>query len=271
MTAFVIADPGADHMGSLDRMVMAIRAAKDAGADAIKPQLYRADSIYAPGVRAEQQYGPEDLRDIIRRYEMPLEWLPVLKGYADAIGIEFMCSAFSKELYDAVDPYVKRHKIASLEAGDADLVRHVIAYGKPVIISTGSATTEEVFALREEAPGATLLQCTTAYPAPVGESDLRAIGVILDGFSDHTESLISGAVAVARGATVVEKHITLGDETSRSSPDYRHSFDPQDFKEYVANIREAELLLGTQSKTTRPSERELRPLRRTNGKLRGAA
>lgn len=259
---FIIADPGADHMGELGRMYALFDAAKYAHADAVKPQLYRAESLYAD----------ESMRAKVRQYEMPLEWLPLLAEYAKRIGIEFMCSAFSKDLYDKVDPYVSRHKIASLEAGDLDLVRHVVAFGKPVIISTGSATTEEVFALREEAPDATFLQCSAAYPAPIDETDLRAIPAVCDGFSDHTTSLISGAVAAARGAIVVEKHIMLGyTQGSGTQPDAPHSLSRDDFAMYVRYVREAERLLGSVSKTIRPSEQALRPLRRTAGKLRGEA
>lgn len=259
--AFVIADPGADHLGRLDRMLRLFDAAKSAGADAIKPQLYRADSLYDEVCSAE--------RAAVSEYEMPLVWVPVLKEYADSIGIEFMCSCFSPSLYDAVDPYVLRHKIASLEAGDLELVRKVIGYGKPTIISTGAMNVTELIELSDEAPEATLLQCATQYPADIDTADLALIGGLLTGYSDHTTSIIAGAVAVARGATVVEKHITLGDPWSERQPDYGHSLAPTDFATYVDNIREAERLMGVRAKRVRDGE--LRHLRRKIGKLRGAA
>jgi sialic acid synthase SpsE len=117
MSVFVIADPGAAHCMELDIAKELTRAVAESGADAVKWQVYRADTLYVPSA----------YHDIVKQYEFPLAWLPILAAEAERCGIEFMASAFSKELYDAVDPFVKRHKIASLESGDNELIAHVVS------------------------------------------------------------------------------------------------------------------------------------------------
>jgi len=252
MSVFVIADPGAAHCMSLDIAKQITRAVAWAGADAIKWQVYRADSLYVPGA----------FHDIVERYEFPLEWLPILAAQAERHGLEFMASAFSKELYDAVDPYVKRHKIASLESGDDDLIAHVVSKGKPVLISTGASDAVP------SVIGATFLHCVTAYPAPIEDANMRVLKG-LGGLSDHSSHpTLLPVMAVALGATVIEKHIRLI-ETPTDNPDYDHSLPPAQFKEMVQAIRMAELAMGDGNKRVMPSEQALAPLKRKAGGLRG--
>lgn len=277
MSVFIIADPGAAHLMDLETAQRLTIAVAEAGADAIKWQVYRADSLYVPG----------EYHDIVKRFEFPLEWLPVLAAAARWCDIEFMASAFSKELYDAVDPYVKRHKIASLESGDDELIAHVVAKGKPVIVSTGASDwkrMQELGSWGKTALGpnyhrtvpTTLLHCVTAYPAPVEDANMSVLfddaemGRGCDGLSDHSaHPTLLPVMAVALGATVIEKHIRLED-TPIDNPDYPHSLSPSQFREMVDAVRMAELAMGDGQKRVMASEGPLSKWKRKPGMLRGA-
>ena len=276
VSVFIVAEAGSNHMGDIVLAMRLIDAAADAGADAVKFQMFRADRLYEPG----------PLREVARQWEMPLFWLPDLAERAERRGLEFMCSAFDKGSIDAVDPYVKRHKIASLEATDTELVAHAVSKGKPLIISTGTMDRTEIARLnlvigptyRRVVP-TTLLHCVSAYPAPLDQANMRVLGFEneewyasrCEGLSDHsTDPLILPIMAVALGARVIEKHLRLAD-TPFDAPDFPHSTTPYEFGAMVGAIRAAESALGDGQKRAMPCEGPMMALRRGPGKLRGEA
>jgi N,N'-diacetyllegionaminate synthase len=245
---YVIAEIGSNHGGSFDRAVQLIQSAADAGADAAKFQLFRADELY-PGQRT--QGSVEDA------------WLPELKDVCHEAGVEFLCSVFSRETLDAylaVEPAAV--KIASPEATDADLIAAAAATGLPLLVSTGAMTwqqTDLLAAQVAQAESAVLLHCVSAYPAPRHELNLAVISEMRHryaypvGFSDHTLS-VEGVpvVAVAAGACVIEKHFTY----SRLAIGADHSFalEPAEFAGMVAAIRDVEVGLGDGVKRPAASE-----------------
>lgn len=277
MSVFIIAEAGSNHDGSLDQAMCLINVAAEAGADAVKFQLFRADDLYPKGT-------PE--WESIRPLELPLEWLPALATRCESLGIEFMCSAFDEEMVDAVDLFVKRHKVAGLEITDLSLLRHIASKGKPVILSSGAATFAQIMManleITEECE-ATWLHCTTSYPAPAEEANLKVIdgchfetteqhwGIFAGwtmGLSDHTlDPIVAPVMAVALGATVIEKHFTLS--RSLPGPDHAYALEPAELREMVRCVRLAEQMLGDGVKRIQPSEEPYRRWQHKDGGLRG--
>lgn len=283
---YIVAEIGSNHGGSLDAALALIDAAADAGADAAKFQAGHADHVYDPA-----QF-PEEHASFKKYVEPVLDWLPKLAQRCEERGIDFGCSAFCFDSLDAVDPYVKWHKVASIEAGWGLFVRAVSEKRKPVLISTGlMANTEEVDDnWRHVLYGTdvTLLLCAVAYPAPIEDSDLRVLtewageqGIYPErfGLSDHTtHPTIAPCAAVVLGAKVIEKHIrpNLMDvpidspHLSRTTPDWSHSLDPAQFRDMVQAIRLTEQALGSSEKRIRESEKPYLKYRRGPRGLRGA-
>jgi len=246
---FIIAEAGSNHEGSLTNALDLVDAAKDSGADAVKFQ-YWSD----PERLARRRHAHEAC-EMFRKYAMPQGWLPDLFHYCKARDIEFMCTVYLPEDIEVVAPFLKRFKIASFEAGDAEFIKTHYQFNKPIIVSTGMVDhpTKISWGLR---PRVSFLHCVSAYPAPVNEASLGCLQThTFQGFSDHTTSRISGAVAVAAGAEILEKHFKLH-STSSKAPDYWVSLMPGELKKYIANVREAELLLGDGEKKVQPSEQE---------------
>lgn len=271
---FLIAEAGSSHDGDLDKATCLILAAKRAGADAVKFQTYHAETL------ARQRNAPNALPSY-RRYEMALDWLPVLKGECDEAGIEFMTTCYHVDYLPIIAPHVARFKISSFEAGGRGFLAAHVPYRKPLVISTGMMTGEEVRELSNrlldqhlgaEAMRATvLLHCTSAYPCPLDQANLWAIGALKDcwggpvGLSDHTAHEWTGALAVAAGARVIEVHFRL-DETDPTNPDYPHSLTPEQLRAYVEHVRLAETMLGaTGIKAPQAAERPLMPHRVQGG------
>lgn len=278
---FVIAEAGSNwHMGTYERdLEMAktmINIAAEAGADAIKFQIFRPATIYVVNA-GKSDYLAEagiemDMQEMFADLSMPYEMIPLLAEYCKTIGIEFMASAFSKNDFLAIDPFVKRHKIASYEIGHIRLLELVAQSGKPTLISTGAATQEEIawaFDAYHEYSGKelTFLQCTAKYPAEADSMNLRSILWLKErfkcpvGLSDHSRHPTAAPVAaVALGATVIEKHFTL--HSGLPGPDHAFALTPHELKEMVSAIRRTELMLGSWVKTIHPSEDELRSFAR---------
>ncbi len=200
---------------------------------------------------------------------MPYEMIPPLGAeYCEKNNIEFMASAFSKNDFLAIDPYVKRHKIASYEIGHIRLIEMIARTGKPTFLSTGAATKEEIdwaFQAYHDFGGRdlTLLQCTAKYPAEAESMNLRSILWLKErykcpvGLSDHSRHPIAAPVAaVALGAQAIEKHFTLHSELP--GPDHAFALTPHELKEMVSAVRRTELMLGSWVKTIHSSEEELR-------------
>ena len=239
--AFVIAEAGSNWRAGtperdLEMAFALIDVAVQAGADAVKFQTYRAASVYAP-CAGESSYLAQlgvkrSINDILADLEMPYEMIARLAERCSERGIEFMSTPFSVADAEAIDPFVKRHKVASYEINHVRLLERLAATGKPLIVSTGAADGEDIafgLATIKQANGGpvTLLQCTSSYPAPPDSLNLLAIpwlertfGVPV-GFSDHSlDPVVGPVVAVALGATVIEKHYTL----SRRLPGPDHPF-----------------------------------------------
>lgn len=264
MSTFVIAEAGSCHDCSIDKAQHLIELAKEAGADAVKFQYWSSAERLARRRRAES-YLP-----VYQKYRLPEHWLAALKAYADDVGIEFMCTSYLPEDVWRVAEYCQRLKIASFEANDPELlVAHVapLNAGREVYVSCGMgarAAPIEDWLVRgytgTAAPRVVLLHCVSAYPAPIDQLQLvkirrsqswarlgscPPIGGLLAGFSDHSEAdhTWTGALAVAAGACVLERHVRREDGDP-SNPDYPHAMNPRAFREYVRHVRFAETVVG---------------------------
>jgi N-acetylneuraminate synthase len=267
---FIVAELSANHHQSFDEAVELIRESKAAGADAVKLQTYTADTITLRSDRPQFRVGGgmlwdgRLLHDLYQEAFTPWEWQPKLKAVAEELGLECFSSPFDATAVDFLEGMgVPAHKVASFEVVDLPLLERIGRTKKPVIMSTGMATLAEiedaVRALR--AAGTTdlaLLKCTSAYPAPAAEADLRTIphlaaafGVVA-GLSDHTLGTAVPVVAVSLGACIIEKHLTRS--RAVPGPDSAFSLEPHELKQLVDAVRTAEQALG--SVRYGPSERE---------------
>jgi pseudaminic acid synthase len=257
---YIVAELSANHNQSFDHAARVIAAAKEAGADAVKLQTYTPDTLTLDcDKRAFQIHGDtlwdgQTLHALYRKAYMPWEWQPRLKEIAESLGLDLFSAAFDATAVDFLERMnVPAHKIASFEIVDMALIEKAAATGKPLILSTGMASLEEIHEAVEAARGAgarelALLKCTSAYPAPPEEMNLRTIphlaatfGVPV-GLSDHTIGIAAPAAAVALGASIVEKHLTLS--RAVPGPDSAFSLEPDEFKAMVEAIRATEKALG---------------------------
>lgn len=274
----IIAEVSANHNGNIDRAEQIIRAAADAGADAVKLQTYTADTITIP---CDTEYfrikgtiwEGRTLHDLYQEAYTPWEWTPRLMALAKDLGMDCFSTPFDATAVDFLEECgVSRYKIASFEVVDIPLLKKVAATGKPVIMSTGMATLgevdEAVRTLRENGAGElTLLKCTSAYPAPPEEANLRTIPHLAQAFgckaglSDHTMGSAVAVAAVALGATVIEKHFTLA--RADGGPDGSFSMEPHEFKQMVQDIRTVEQALGSVCYDLTEKQKESKVFRRS--------
>jgi pseudaminic acid synthase len=257
---YVVAELSANHNQDYDQAIRIIHSAKDAGADAVKLQTYTADTITIRSDRKEFRIGGgtiwdgRNLHDLYAEACMPWEWQPGLKKVAEGLGMDFFSSAFDSTAVDFLEEMdVPAHKVASFELVDLPLIQRMARTGKPLIMSTGMATAgeiEEAMLSAREAGAAqiALLKCTSAYPALAEEMNLRTIpemarrfGVPV-GLSDHTMGIAAPVAAVALGACIIEKHLTLS--RSVPGPDSAFSLEPHEFKAMVDAVRTTEKALG---------------------------
>ena len=270
---FVIAEAGSNHNGDLDLARRQIDIAARCGADAIKFQVFRASRMYPRNAGVSNYLkSPNAIYDIISAMEMPYEWIPILAEHSRTHGLIFLASVFDEESVEQVAPYVPAFKIASYEMTHLPLVEHVCKQGKPVIISTGTATLAEVEETVEACRQAgnddlILLQCTASYPAPLDTLNIRAMTTLAEhfnvpvGLSDHSRDPIVGPVpAVACGASIIEKHFTVSNELP--GPDHAFAVEPTELSLMVQQIRGAEQALGMKEKLTGTVEEELRSFAR---------
>jgi pseudaminic acid synthase len=257
---YVIAELSANHNGDFDQAAAIVRAAADAGADAVKLQTYTPDTITIASDRKEFRvsggtlWDGRTLHDLYVEACMPWEWQPRLKALAESLGMVCFSSAFDSTAVEFLESMnVPAHKIASFELVDIPLIQKMAQTGKPIILSSGMATAEEIDEALQRAreAGATqiaLLKCTSAYPASPSEMNLRTIPAMAQrfgapvGLSDHTMGIAAPVAAVALGACIIEKHLTL--TRSLSGPDSAFSLEPQEFKAMVDAIRITEAALG---------------------------
>ena len=260
-SVYIIAELSANHNQDFERAVQTIRAAKDAGADAVKLQTYTPDTITLASDRDEFRinagtlWDGRTLHDLYREAFMPWEWQPRLKKAAEDLGLDLFSTAFDSTAVDFLDEMnVMVHKVASFELVDVPLIQKMARTGKPLIMSTGMATAEEIEEAVQSAREAgttqiALLKCTSAYPAPAEDMNLRTIPEMMRhfgvpiGLSDHTMGIAAPVAAVALGACIIEKHLTLS--RSHPGPDSAFSLEPDVFKSMVEAVRIAEKALGT--------------------------
>ena len=276
---YVIAELSANHNQNFDQAVRIIRAAKDAGADAVKLQTYTADTIT---LRSDKEcfritggtlWDGRVLHDLYQEAFTPWEWQPKLKEIANELGMHLFSSAFDDSAVDFLEQMnVPAHKVASFELVDIGLIQKMARTGKPLIMSTGMASEEEISEAVEAARGAgatqiALLKCTSAYPAPPEEANLltipelgRRFGCPV-GLSDHTIGVAVPVVAVALGACILEKHLCL--RRADGGPDGAFSLEPQEFKAMVEAVRTAEKALGSIQFASGPREAGSRKFRRS--------
>jgi N-acetylneuraminate synthase len=256
---YVIAELSANHHQDFDQAVKIIRAAKDARADAVKLQTYTPDTMTIACNRAEFRiegtiWNGRNLYELYGEAFTPWEWQPRLKQLANDLGLDLFSSPFDASAVDFLgEMNVPAHKLASFELVDIPLIQKMARTGKPLIISTGMATIEEIEEAVQTArqSGATqiaLLKCTSAYPSAPEEMNLRTIPELSRrfaapvGLSDHTMGTTVPVAAAALGACIIEKHITLS--RSEPGPDSAFSLEPREFKAMVDAVRITERALG---------------------------
>jgi pseudaminic acid synthase len=276
---YIVAELSANHNQNFDQAVRILRAAKDAGADAVKLQTYTADTIT---LRSDKEcfritggtlWDGRILHDLYQEAFTPWEWQPKLKEIADGLGMHLFSSAFDDSAVDFLEQMnVPAHKVASFELVDIGLIQKMARTGKPLIMSTGMASEEEISEAVEAARGAgatqiALLKCTSTYPAPPEEANLLTIPEMARrfacpvGLSDHTMGIAVPVVAVALGACIIEKHLCL--RRADGGPDAAFSLEPHEFMAMVEAVRTAEKALGSVQFASGPREANSRKFRRS--------
>lgn len=256
-TPYVIAEAGSNFNKDLGTAKKLIDVAADAGANAVKFQLFRANHLYPDG---------GELYDIFKSIELDPDWVPLLADHAQKRGIHFMASAFDTVSLDALEAVdVPAHKIASSETTNLQFVHYAASTGKPIIISTGMCDMVDVEEAVSVCLGAgndniILMQCGAMYPLPPELANLRVMTSFVErfgcptGFSDHTLGLTTSIAAVGLGANIFEKHFTL--DRKSDGPDHFYAIEPDELKTYVKDLQEAHQALGTPIKEMLPKERE---------------
>ncbi len=279
LPVYVIAEMSANHGQDEDVAVRLVHAAHEAGADALKLQTYTPDTITirsdAPAFRAGSGslWAGTTLYELYQGAYTPWEWQPRLKALAESLGMDCFSSPFDPTAVDFLQAMdVPAYKVASFELVDLPLIRRMAATGKPLIMSTGMATEAEIDEAVTAARSAgareiALLKCTSAYPSPPEAVNLRAIPAMIDrwglpvGLSDHTAGEVVPIGAVALGACIVEKHLTLSHDDA--TPDAPFSLDAAGFRAMVEAVRIAERSLGDAAVGPTPAEAESRRFRRS--------
>lgn len=279
MSVLIIAEAGVNHNGDLDTARRLIDVAAAADADLVKFQTFKADRLVsATAPKAEYQTRTTDAGEsqhaMIRRFELDRGMHEALISHCKTRGIGFFSTGFDLESVDMLAALgLDRFKIPSGELTNLPYLRHVGAYGKDLILSTGMATLDEIgeaVRVLEQAgtprERMTVLHCSTEYPTPMADVNLRAMLTIGDtfgvaiGYSDHTEGIEVAIAAVALGATVIEKHFTL--DRNLPGPDHKASLEPDELEAMVKAIRNIEQAMGDGIKRPNPSEAKNIPIAR---------
>jgi len=275
----IIAEAGVNHNGSIDTAKKMIDAATEAGADLVKFQTFKAETLVTrTAEKAEYQKNLTDAGEsqfeMIRKLELDRDAHVELILYCEQKKIQFLSTAFDHDSIDLLaELNIPFYKIPSGDITNLPYLRHVGRMCKPVIMSTGMATLEEVQAAMDVLLGAgikkddlTILHCNTEYPTPMEDVNLKAMLTIRDelgvsvGYSDHTLGIEIPVAAVAMGATVIEKHFTL--DRTLLGPDHAASLEPIELKAMVAAIRNIEKAMGDSVKKSSPSEIKNIPITR---------
>jgi len=276
---YVVAEMSANHNQSFDEAVRIVEAAAAAGADAVKLQTYTPDTITLDcdneyfRIKGGTLWDGRTLHALYGEAYTPWEWQPKLQAVARDLGLHCFSSPFDATAVDFLEGMeVPAYKVASFENGDLPLLRKMARTGKPIILSTGMATLAELDeAVRtiREAGGRelALLKCTSAYPSPPAEANLRTIPHLAEAFgvpaglSDHTLGVAVPIAAIALGACIVEKHFTLA--RAAGGPDSAFSLEPGEFRAMVDAMRVAEQALGRVHYGVSPAEAASRAFRRS--------
>ena len=277
MSVYIIAEMSANHCGDKELAKKIIKTAKEIGADAVKVQTYTADTLTIDCddevfqiKDKDSLWKGENLYSLYQKAYTPWEWQGELKQYADEIGIDFFSTPFD---YTAVD-FLERinvplYKIASFEAIDYPLVKYAASKGKPMIISTGISSIDEIQEVVEACKSVgnndiTLLKCTSAYPAKLEDMNIITIKDMVErfspqgikiGLSDHSMSIEPVVAAVALGAEVIEKHFTL--DRALGGADSGFSLNIEEFKQMIDAVRNTEKVLGKTDYTINEKNRKL--------------
>jgi len=277
VSTYVIAEVGVNHGGDLDRAIQLVDRAAMAGADAVKFQTFRADTLVrrdAP--KADYQIAAtgnaESQYEMLRKLELSEEDHRRLAGHCKDRKIEFLSTPFDEDSADLLERIgVERFKIGSGEITNLLLLRHIAAKRKPVILSTGMSTLDDVEAAlsalkRAGATDLRLLHCVSDYPTRPEDMNLRVMETLRNrfrvpvGLSDHTTGIAVSLAAVALGAVAIEKHITL--DRTLPGPDHRASLEPAELEALVKGIREIEAALGSSEKRLTEGERSTQKVAR---------
>ncbi|MFZ5946551.1 MAG: pseudaminic acid synthase [Stygiobacter sp.] len=257
---FIIAELSANHNQKFDIAIQSIKAIKECGADAVKLQTYTPDTITINSDKEYFQIKQGTIWDGTTLYELykqaftPWDWQPKLKEYAESLGLICFSSPFDKTAVDFLEGLnVPAYKVASFEITNLPLIEYIAKKNKPIIISTGIATLEEIDEAVKICKDAgndkiILLKCTSEYPAPIEDANLSAIKFLNDkynviaGLSDHTLGIDVPIASVSLGAKVIEKHFIL--DRNIGGPDSSFSLEPNEFKQMVQSIRNVEKAIG---------------------------
>ena len=264
---FIIAEAGSNwkcgtYEQDLEQAKKLIKVAAESGADAIKFQTYKPETIYVENAGVSNYLSENGINDnineIFENLSMPYEMIPELKKYCDTQKIIFMSSPFSVQDAKEVDPFVDIHKVASFEINHIRLLEFLARTKKPIIVSTGASTYDEIdfvveLIKKNGNENISLLQCTSKYPCPIEALNLNTIPEMKKryklsiGFSDHSIEPITGPVsAVLLGAKIIEKHFTL--DKNLPGPDHPFALNPKELKDMISAIRDAEKALGSGKK-----------------------
>ena len=260
---YIIAELSANHEQNYDLAVETIKAMKEAGADAVKLQTYTPDSLTLNSdkawfqTRKDSLWAGQKMYDLYKKGETPWNWHKKLQKLTLDLGMDFFSSPFDLEGVDLLESInVPAYKIASLEITDIPLIKKCAKTGKPIIISTGAATTKDIDLALETCYNTgnkqvALLKCTSAYPTPFNEVNLKQIhslkekyGIII-GLSDHTLGIEVPIASVVMGAKIIEKHFILSRDSNGLDKDF--SLEPHEFKQMVDAIRNIEQAMGNGS------------------------
>jgi sialic acid synthase SpsE len=273
---FVIAEAGVNHNGKFELALKLVELAKRAGADAVKFQVFSAENLvisHAPTAAYQKEHGHSDQRQMLKQLELTRQEFIDLAQYCKDVGIVFLATPFSiADLDFLVDMGVSAIKLASPDLVNLPLLERAIDSRLPIIASTGACTMDEIdgavdnFSNKAALSRLILLHCVSSYPTPLSEANLSVIGNLGQrfpvpvGFSDHTCEWITGALATAAGASVLEKHFTL--DRSMPGPDHSFSLEESQLREYIASIRETQAAMGSPRRRLLDCEQEVRHLSR---------
>lgn len=274
---YVIAEMSANHAGSIENAKEIIHAAKESGADCIKIQTYTPDTIT---MNCHNQYFQieggtwegENLYSLYGKAYTPWEWQAELFETATKVGLDFFSTPFDHTAVDFLEEIgMQFYKIASFELVDIPLIQYVASKGKPIIMSTGMGSLgeieEAVNVIKEKNCPLALLKCSSAYPAIPDSMNLKTIPNMKEvfqvpvGLSDHSMGGVAAVTAVALGANIIEKHFCLSREIE--NPDSSFSMEPEEFKNMVRDIRDAERAMGKVCYTVTESEMQNRSFRKS--------